>query len=52
VAPSGRVVVMSPHPGRITGDHTIDLPRPRSVRALQSVNRFHELVAHLWEELA
>ena len=35
-----RVVVMSPRPGRIVGDVTIDLPRPRS-RALLSSPEFH-----------
>ncbi len=48
VALSDRVVVMSPRPGRIVADVRIDLPRPRSVRALQKDPRFHELYAHLW----
>ena len=51
VALSDRVIVMSARPGRITADVAIDLPRPRSVKELQSVSAFHELVASLWERL-
>ncbi len=48
VALSDRVIVMSARPGRIVADVPIELPRPRSVRALQKDPRFHELYAHLW----
>ena len=51
VALSDRVVVLSPRPGRIVADLKIDLPRPRNVRALQSHETFHELVAQLWGTL-
>jgi NitT/TauT family transport system ATP-binding protein len=51
VALSDRVIVMSPRPGTIVADVAIDLPRPRNVKALQSVPRFHELVAELWSGL-
>lgn len=51
VALSDRVIVMSPRPGRIIADISIDLPRPRNVRQLQTVRRFHELVASLWSLL-
>jgi len=51
VALSDRVIVMSPRPGRIVADVAIDLPRPRGVKALQSVREFHELVAQLWDKL-
>ncbi|HPG03014.1 MAG TPA: ABC transporter ATP-binding protein [Beijerinckiaceae bacterium] len=48
IALSDRVVVMSARPGRIIADVPIDLPRPRSVRKLQSDHRFHDLYAQLW----
>ena len=51
VALSDRVLVLSPRPGRIVADLKIDLPRPRNVRALQSHEAFHELVAQLWGTL-
>ena len=51
VALSDRVIVMSARPGRIVADIKVDLPRPRSVRALQKDNRFHELYATLWSHL-
>jgi NitT/TauT family transport system ATP-binding protein len=51
VAMSDRVVVMSSRPGRIVADVRIDLPRPRSVRELQSSPRFHELYSMLWSHL-
>lgn len=51
IALSDRVIVMSPRPGTIIADYTIDLPRPRNVRALQTVGRFHEYVAQLWSKL-
>ena len=51
VALSDRVIVMSPRPGRIAADVAVDLPRPRNVKALQSVREFHGLVAMLWDKL-
>ena len=51
VALSDRVVVMSARPGRIIADVTIDLPRPRSVRALQKDPAFHALYAKVWTHL-
>ena len=51
VALSDRVVIMSARPGRIVADVPIDLPRPRSVRALQKDPSFHELYARVWTHL-
>lgn len=51
VAVSDRVVVMTSRPGRIVADIAIDLPRPRSIRALQKDPHFHELYAQLWSHL-
>lgn len=51
VALSDRVVVMSARPGTVIADIRIDLPRPRSVRALQRDPRYHELYATIWSKL-
>ena len=51
VALSDRVVVMSARPGRIVQQMPIDLPRPRSVRALQKSHEFHDIYSDLWEAL-
>jgi len=47
---STRVVVMSPRPGRIAGNITIDLPFPRTVETREDP-RFFELVTHVREVL-
>ena len=51
VALADRVIVMSARPGRIAADVAVELPRPRNVKALQTVSEFHDLVAQLWERL-
>jgi NitT/TauT family transport system ATP-binding protein len=51
VAVADRVVVMSSRPGRLVADIAVDLPRPRSIRALQKDHRFHALYAQLWQHL-
>jgi NitT/TauT family transport system ATP-binding protein len=51
VALSDRIIVMSARPGRIVADVPIALERPRSVRALQKSPKFHDIYAHVWEQL-
>ncbi len=51
IALSDRVIVLSARPARIMADVAIDLPRPRSVRALQKEPRFHALYSELWSNL-
>ena len=51
IALSDRVVVMSALPGRVLGQHTIDIPRPRSVLDVQYTPRFVELEQQIWAQL-
>jgi NitT/TauT family transport system ATP-binding protein len=51
VALADRVVVMSSRPGRIVADVAVPLPRPRSIRALQTSDDFHHTYAQVWKHL-
>ena len=51
VALSDRVIVMSARPGRIVAEVPIALERPRAVKDLQKSPEFHEIYAHVWEQL-
>lgn len=51
IALADRVIVMTARPGRIMADVPIELPRPRSVSALQKTRAYHELYAQLWDSL-
>lgn len=46
-----RVWLMTPRPGAIDKDLTIDLPRPRGLETM-SDPRFHELTDELWDALS
>ena len=43
---SDRVVVLSPHPGRVSAVIDVDIPRPRAL-SVKNSNRFHELVSQV-----
>ena len=51
VALADRVVVMSSRPGRIVADVPVPLPRPRSIRALQTSEDFHHTYTQVWKHL-
>jgi NitT/TauT family transport system ATP-binding protein len=51
VALADRVVVMSSRPGRVVADVPVPLPRPRSIRALQTSDDFHHTYARVWKHL-
>jgi NitT/TauT family transport system ATP-binding protein len=51
VALADRVVVMSSRPGRIVADVAVPLPRPRSIRALQTSDDFHHTYTQVWKHL-
>ncbi len=51
IALSDRVIVLGRRPAKIVDVIPIDLPRPRSVRELQEVRRYHELYSQVWRTL-
>lgn len=51
IALADRVVVMTRSPGTVKSTHEIDLPRPRSVLALQEDERFHGYIETIWSDL-
>ncbi|WEX12058.1 ABC transporter ATP-binding protein [Chelativorans sp. AA-79] len=48
---SDRVAIMTKRPGRIKAIHEVDLPRPRSMAALQGNTRFHAIYGRIWRDL-
>ena len=51
VALADRVLVFSPRPARIVAEHRIDLPRPRSLRALRGSPDFSAYTRAIWDAL-
>lgn len=51
IALSDRVLVMSARPGRIIGDHRIDLARPRDVLDIQYTEAFARYERAIWAQL-
>jgi NitT/TauT family transport system ATP-binding protein len=49
VALADRVVVMSSRPGRIVEEVQVPLARPRSIRALQTSEEFHQTYKRVWK---
>jgi NitT/TauT family transport system ATP-binding protein len=46
-----RVLIMSARPGRIVGEETVNIPRPREAVALRSDPHFGELFGRIWAQL-
>jgi NitT/TauT family transport system ATP-binding protein len=51
IALSDRVIVMSARPGRVIGDHRIELSRPRRVLDIQYTEAFARYEREIWAEL-
>ncbi|MDE3193534.1 MAG: ABC transporter ATP-binding protein [Chloroflexota bacterium] len=51
IALSDRVIVMSARPGRVIGDHAIDLARPRDVLEVQYTEAFARFEREIWSQL-
>jgi NitT/TauT family transport system ATP-binding protein len=48
---SDRILVMAPRPGRIKAEYKVDLPRPRDLRGVRKLPRFHQLSDRIWQEI-
>jgi NitT/TauT family transport system ATP-binding protein len=48
---SDRILVMAPRPGRIKAEYEVDLPRPRDLRSVRKLPRFHQLSDRIWQEI-
>ena len=46
-----RILVCTARPGRIKSEIAVDLPRPRSIGALQNDPRYHEYYQRIWGDL-
>ncbi len=51
IALADRVLLFTRAPGRIKSIFDVPLPRPRSIRSLQSDDRFHQIYEAIWREL-
>lgn len=48
---SDRVIVLSASPGRVIGDHRIDLARPRNLLELRYESEFRDVCERIWQQL-
>jgi NitT/TauT family transport system ATP-binding protein len=48
---SDRILVLTASPGRIRGDYSIDLPRPRDLLEVKMTSEFVELYRAIWKDL-
>jgi NitT/TauT family transport system ATP-binding protein len=48
---SDRVITMSARPGRIRGDHTVPLDRPRTARSARLDSRFASILRVIWDDI-
>jgi NitT/TauT family transport system ATP-binding protein len=45
---SDRVFVMSSHPGTISANFLVDIPRPRTIEKVRQSERFQQLFGEIW----
>ena len=48
---SDRVLTMAARPGRLRGEHRIDLPRPRTARSARLHPHFADLLGAIWNDI-